>query len=191
MESVLGLDDQASSILVKTQTDGDEEQFKTVLLSYGIQQEVRTFQDKAAGFLDQAIQSFNIINTISTVVSLIIAIVVIFIVTFINTVNKRRQIGILKAVGINQQIIVNSYLLQVLFITTVGTILGMALDLGVVVYLTRYPLIFPGGPVYPTIEALDIVEGVVSLFVVSIVAGYIPAWRTAREEILSAIRGQA
>jgi putative ABC transport system permease protein len=28
-----------------------------------------------------------------------------------------------------------------------------------------------------------------SLFLVSIVAGYVPAWRTASEEILSAIRG--
>jgi len=29
----------------------------------------------------------------------------------------------------------------------------------------------------------------VALFVVSVVAGYIPAWQIAREDILSAIRG--
>lgn len=189
MNSVLGLQDQASVILVKTEENGREEEYQRELLSYGIQEEVRTYQEKAGGFVDQAIQSFNIINAISTLVSLIIAIVVIFIVIFINTVNRRRQIGILKAIGIDQQIIINSYVLQVLFITAVGALVGIALNAGVTTYLTAYPLVFPGGPVYPDVEASAILRSIASLFAVSLVAGYIPAWRIAREDILSAIRG--
>jgi putative ABC transport system permease protein len=189
MNSVLGLQDQASVILVKTEENGREEEFQRELLSYGIQEEVRTYQEKAGGFVDQAIQSFNIINAISTLVSLIIAIVVIFIVIFINTVNRRRQIGILKAIGIDQQIIINSYVLQVLFITVVGALAGMVLNAGVTTYLTAYPLVFPGGPVYPVVEASAILRSIASLFAVSLPAGYIPAWRIAREDILTAIRG--
>lgn len=189
MSEVLGLQDQASVILVKTEENGREEEFKRELLSYGIQEEVRTYREKAGGFVDQAIQSFNIINAISTLVSLIIAIVVIFIVIFINTVNRRRQIGILKAIGIDQQIIINSYVLQVLFITVVGALVGMVLNTGVTTYLTAYPLVFPGGPVYPVVEASAVLWSVASLFAVSLPAGYIPAWRIAREDILTAIRG--
>lgn len=189
MSDVLGLQDQASMILVKTEENGREDEYKTEILSYGIQENVWTFREKAGGFVDQAIQSFNIINTISTLVSLIIAIVVIFIVIFINTVNRRRQIGILKAIGIDQQIIINSYVLQVLFITGVGALVGIALNAGVTTYLTAYPLVFPGGPVYPDVEVSSILQSIASLFAVSIVAGYIPAWQIAREEILSAIRG--
>jgi putative ABC transport system permease protein len=189
MGSVLGIQDQASEILIKTAENGREDEFKRVLLSYGIQEEIFTFQEKAAGFVDQAIQSFNIINTISTLVSLIIAIVVIFIVIFINTVNKRRQIGILKAIGIDQQIIINSYVLQVLFITAVGASVGMVMNVGVTTYLTAYPLVFPGGPVYPVVEPSAVLRSMASLFGVSLVAGYIPAWRTVREDILTAIRG--
>ncbi len=189
MSGVLGLRDQASMILVKTAVDGREEEYKTELLSYGIQEQIRTFREKAGGFVDQAIQSFNIINTISALVSLIIAIVVVFIVIFINTVNRRRQIGILKAIGIDQQIIINSYVLQVLFITAVGALAGMALNAGVTTYLTAYPLVFPGGPVYPVVEVSAILQSVASLFAVSVVAGYIPAWQIAREDILTAIRG--
>lgn len=189
MSDVLGLQDQASMILVKTEENGREDEYKTEILSYGIQENVWTFREKAGGFVDQAIQSFNIINTISTLVSLIIAIVVIFIVIFINTVNRRRQIGILKAIGIDQQIIINSYVLQVLFITGVGALVGIALNAGVTTYLTAYPLVFPGGPVYPDVEVSSILRSIASLFAVSIVAGYIPAWQIAREEILSAIRG--
>ncbi|MDI6876650.1 MAG: FtsX-like permease family protein [Methanomicrobiales archaeon] len=190
MQSVLGLENQASQILVKTAENGREQEYKRLLLSYGIQEEVRTYQEKAAGFVDQAIQSFNIINAISTGVSLIIAVVVIFIVVFINTVNKRRQIGILKAIGLSQQIIINSYVLQVLFITSAGALAGMILNAGVGAYLTAYPLVFPGGPVYPVVEPGDILRSIVSLFAVSVVAGYVPAWRTVREDILAAIRGQ-
>jgi putative ABC transport system permease protein len=189
MNAVLGTEDRASQVLIKTQENGREQYYKTLLLSYGIQQEVKTYQEKAAGFVDQAIQSFNIINVISTVVSLIIAIVVIFIVIFINTVNKRRQIGILKAIGIHQQIIINSYVLQVLFITGVGALVGLLMNFGVTTYLTQYPLIFPGGPVYPVVKPMDIIRSMISLFVVSLVAGYIPAWKTVREDILTAIRG--
>ncbi|MDI3507219.1 MAG: putative transport system permease protein [Methanoculleus sp.] len=189
MSEVLGLRDQASVILVKTEVNGREAEYKKELLSYGIQEEIWTFQEKTGGVIDQAIQSFNIINAISTLVSLIIAVVVIFIVIFINTVNRRRQIGILKAIGIDQQIIINSYVLQVLFITTVGALAGIALAAGVTTYLTAYPLVFPGGPVYPVVEASAVFRSIASLFAVSVVAGYIPAWQIVREDILTAIRG--
>jgi putative ABC transport system permease protein len=189
MSRVLGLDNQASAILVKTAVNGREEEYKTEILSYGVQEDVLTFREKSGGFVEQAIQSFNIINAISTLVSLIIAIVVVFIVIFINTVNRRRQIGILKAIGIDQQIIINSYVLQVLFITAVGALVGIGLNAGVTTYLTAYPLVFPGGPVYPDVEASAILRSIGSLFGVSLVAGYIPAWRIAREDILTAIRG--
>lgn len=189
MSGVLGLRDQTSTVLVKTEVDGREEEYKKELLSYGIQEEIRTFREKAGGFVDQAIQSFNIINSISTLVSLIIAVVVVFIVIFINTVNRRRQIGILKAIGIDQQIIINSYVLQVLFITAVGVLAGMALAAAVTTYLTAYPLVVPGGPVYPVVGASAILRSIASLFAVSVVAGYVPAWQIVREDILSAIRG--
>ncbi len=185
---VLGLDNQASEILVKTAVNGQEEMYQTRLLSYGIQQQVFTYEQKAAGFVDQAIQSFEIINAISTLVSLIIAVVVIFIVIFINTVNKRRQIGILKAIGIDKQIIINSYVLQVLFIAALGALAGLVLTSGVTYYLTIYPLVFPGGPVFPVVEPITVIRSVASLFAVSLVAGYIPAWKTAREDILDAIQ---
>jgi hypothetical protein len=34
-----------------------------------------------------------------------------------------------------------------------------------------------------------VIEAVVSLFIASLIAGYVPSWLTTREDILSAIRG--
>lgn len=189
LESVLGLQDQVTQVLVKTRTDGDEDAFRNRLYAFGVQEQVSTWEEKSRGILGDVTRSFAIINLISTGVSLVIAVVVIFIVVFINTVNRRRQIGILKAIGIDKGLIVNSYVLQVIFMCLLGSGLGLGLLAVVVQLLTAYPLRFPGGPVYPAVETAQVLQSMASLFVVSVVAGYVPAWRTASEEILSAIRG--
>lgn len=189
LEGVTGRSDQASQLLVRTGVDGDEEAFRLRLYSYGVQETVRTWQEKSRGIIGDVTNSFAIINLISTAVSLVIAIVVIFIVVFINTVNRRRQIGILKAIGIEPRLIVGSYVIQVLVICGAGAAAGLVLLAGVVQYLTLYPLRFPGGPVLPVVELLQVAQSVASLFVVSTIAGYVPAWKVAGEEILEAIRG--
>lgn len=187
--SVLGLEDQATQVLIRTVEEGEEDAFRNRLYAFGIQEPIQTWQEKSRGILGDVTESFGIINLISTGVSLVIAVVVIFIVVFINTVNRRRQIGILKAIGIDKGLIVNSYVLQVIFMCLAGSGLGLALLAAVTRLLTVYPLSFPGGPVYPAVEAAQILQSMASLFIVSVIAGYVPAWRTASEEILSAIRG--
>lgn len=190
MESLLGIQDKATQIVVRLTEDnqGNEQTYRDIILSYGVSEKVKTYQDKAQGFVGDAIRSFDIINLISTIVSLIIAVVVIFIVIFINTVNKRRQIGILKAIGIDKQIIINSYVIQTLIICALGTVIGTGLFSLLTFYLNLYPLIFPGGAVRPVIDAGLITRSVISLFLVSTAAGFIPSWRVANEDILTAIR---
>ena len=115
--------------------------------------------------------------------------VVIFIVIFINTVYRRKQIGILQAIGIDRSIIIKSYIFQALFIFASGTLAGCALLFVLLQYLTASPLVFPGGPVAPVLETMLLVRAIASLFVVSLIAGFLPSWLTTREDILSAIRG--
>jgi len=188
-ESVFGLDNKANQVLVRTRETGGEEAMRITLMSFGVQEKIWTWQEKSANFLDQIIGSFNIINFIGTVVSLVIAVVVIFIVIFINTVYRRKQIGILKAIGIDRSIIIRSYLFQALFIFALGTLIGAAFLILILQILALNPIVFPGGAVAPVVDAPLIARSTLSLFVVSLIAGYIPAWMTTREDILSAIRG--
>ncbi|MCU0631350.1 MAG: FtsX-like permease family protein [Methanolinea sp.] len=188
-EDVFGLEDRANQILVRTRETGKENEMRNTLLSYGFQEKIWTWQEKSANFLNQIIGSFNIINLIGTAVSLVIAIVVIFIVIFINTVYRRKQIGILKAIGIDRSIIIKSYLFQALFIFAIGTIMGCAFLLMILQLLAANPIVFPGGPVAPVVDPALILRSTMSLLVVSLIAGYVPAWITTREDILTAIRG--
>ncbi|HOV68398.1 MAG TPA: FtsX-like permease family protein, partial [Methanoregulaceae archaeon] len=164
-------------------------EMRLTLMQYGVQEKIWTWQDKSAEFLASIVGSFGIINVISTLVSLIIAVVVIFIVIFISIVYRRRQIGILRAIGIDRSLIIKSYILQALFICTCGTLAGGILLIAVLQYLAVNPLIFPGGPVQPALETGLIAQSVLSLYIVSVLAGYLPSWLTTREEILDAIRG--
>jgi putative ABC transport system permease protein len=99
MESVMGLSDKASIVLVKLSATGNENNFRTTMLSYGIQEPIKTSSEEGAGFVGDINTSFSLINTIMIVFSLVIGAIVIFIVIFINTVNKRKLIAIMKAIG--------------------------------------------------------------------------------------------
>jgi len=176
-------------MLVRTEETGNEDAMRTTLMAFGVQEKIWTWEEKSANFLNQIIGSFNIINFIGTVVSLVIAIVVIFIVIFINTVYRRKQIGILKAIGIDRSIIIRSYLFQALFIFALGTVIGFGFLAVILQLLAANPIVFPGGPVAPVVDAMLIFRSMVSLLVVSLIAGYVPAWLTTREDILTAIRG--
>lgn len=189
LAEVLGEEDPANQILVRTRETGSENAMRLLLMQYGVQEQIWTWQDKSADFLQSIVGSFDIINLISTVVSLVIAVVVIFIVIFISIVYRRKQIGILQAIGIDRRIIIKSYIFQALFICACGTLAGCILLLAVLQYLAASPLVFPGGPVAPLLETGLVIRSITSLFVVALIAGFVPSWLTTREEILAAIRG--
>ncbi|OPX65368.1 MULTISPECIES: ABC transporter permease [unclassified Methanoregula] len=189
LAGVLGVEDPANQILVRTQETGNENAMRLLLMQYGVQEQIWTWQDKSADFLKSIVGSFDIINLISTVVSLVIAVVVIFIVIFISIVYRRKQIGILQAIGIDRRIIIKSYIFQAIFICACGTVAGCTLLLAVLQYLAVNPLVFPGGPVAPLLEAGLVIRSIASLFIVALIAGFVPSWLTTREEILAAIRG--
>src|SRR5512145_53465 len=124
MDSVMDTEGTATEILVRGTSADDAASLKYAILSYGVEEKVKTWNEKGRGILGDAIASFSLLNNILTFVSLVVASVVVFIVTFINIINRRKQIGILKAIGIRRQVIVGSYLLQVLFLCSCGILLG-------------------------------------------------------------------
>ena len=189
MESVTGLSDKASLVLVRLSSNGNEEEFRTTMMQYGIQEPIKTWAEEGAGFVADINTSFGLVISIMTAFSLVIGAIVIFIVIFINTVNKRKQIAIMKAIGIKKEIIINSYLIQVVCLCMAGIIVGILLFESIAWYLTMNPLRFPIGDVPPLIDPGRILQSIVSLIIVSIIGGYIPAWKTATEEILDAMRG--
>ncbi len=189
MESVIGKPiDYANAVLVKTAPGLKESDVKNQIYKQGVQEQVKTWQDLISKAMGKAVQGYSIINGVTVIVSLVIAVVVLFIVIMIKTLNSRRQIGILKAVGIERSIIINNYLFQVIILTIIGTICGVILVEALISLMNIYPLHFPEGDIVPYVTPLELLTNSLYLFIVSAIAGYIPAWRVASEDILTAMR---
>ena len=190
MESVLGIHDRASQILVKTDESYPESYYIQKLRDAGIQlQDIQPWEDFIGLVLGIA-QSFDIIKRIILLIGLIVTGVTIFIVIFIATVSRRRQIGIMKAIGMRERIIIMSYVLLALFYALMGIGLGIAIiEAFIRPYFIANPLSFPMGKVSLAILPGEMMTSVVSMLVVSLLAGFIPSWRVARENIIRAIWG--
>jgi putative ABC transport system permease protein len=189
LESVMGGPvDTATEVLVRTDRSRDLGAVKRGLLEAGVQEEVKTWREAITSAVEESIETFGIINRISMLVSLVIAVVVIFIVITIKAMNQRRQIAILKAIGIHRGMIIRSYLLQVLVICTLGTLFGLIAVGALEAWFTAHPLVFPDGELVPRFDPAALVENAAWLYAVSLVAGYVPAWRITREQILSAMK---
>ncbi len=69
---------------------------------------IQTMTDLLSKSVGKVLQSFAIINMVSLIVSVIITTVVLFIVITIKTINSRKQIGILKAIGVDKEVIMHT-----------------------------------------------------------------------------------
>jgi putative ABC transport system permease protein len=190
MEEVTGKTlDQAAYITVKVKPGYSDQEVKNELLQYGVMEKVQTSRDVLDKGLGRALASFSIIGFISLLVSLVIAVVVLFIVIMIKTLNNRRQIGILKAIGVDKAVIMNSYGFQVIILSITGILMGFAFTGLLVLYMTYNPMVTPEFSATPYVTFTDLAANGLILFIASVIAGYLPAWKVARENIQDVMRG--
>ena len=146
--------------------------------------------DELAGSVKDQINTFHLINRILKTISLVVAAITVFIVIYVDLVNRRKQIGIERAIGIKSSAIIGSYLLKVTVYAIFGIGLGAILFLFVAVPLViKYPFHFPNGLVTLTVSFLEMRQDGMVLIVVTLVSAFIPAWRSVKIKILDAIWG--
>jgi len=134
--------------------------------------------------------SFNNIKAILNAVSLAVAAIAVFIVTYVDLVNKRRTVGIERAIGISGAAITMSYLLKAAVFAVVGVALGLGLFFGLAIPAVRHhPFNFPIGPVTLSPTGPEIRRDALILVVVAVVGALLPAWRTVRARLLDVIWG--
>jgi putative ABC transport system permease protein len=190
MESVLGIHNRASEVLIKTDGSVPERVYIDRLRMMGIEKEQINVWMDFIGYISGLTQTFDIIKSIVTTIGLLVAGITIFIVIFIATVNRRRQIGILKAIGMKERIIVMSYIFQAAFYASLGILAGEIIIHALLIpYFIRNPLPMPIGLVSLVLVRQDMIFGIVSMILVSMVSGFIPSWMVTRQNIIRAIWG--
>jgi putative ABC transport system permease protein len=192
MGSVLGpavSNDSASQLLVRTQAGSNNDQIITQIKALNINGQVRSWLDYGGG-IGGIVSSFSAITSLIGGIGLLVAGIVMFIVIYINVAHRKRQIGILRAIGVNRNVVLTSYLVQALLYAAVGIIFGGIL-MGWVIkpFFDSHPIELPIGLVSLSIDPSNIRNGTIGILVAAILAGIIPVLNITRENIIKAIWG--
>jgi len=192
MVSVLGRSqfyNRASEILVKADRPGLEEVLASELNSMGIDGEIRSWKEYGAAYRS-VISAFEIIGTIIGSTGLFVAAIVMFIVIYINVLSKKRQIGILRAIGIPRNAVLGSYLVQALTYAVSGIIIGwLLIRLVIQPYLIVNPIELPFGYLSLHVESGKIIGSAIGLTAASVLAGLVPSYTVMKESIIKTIWG--
>lgn len=190
MESIFKAHDWASEILVKVDKTGQEDIYIDEIRQLGLKNEDIKKWSELMGFTSSASSSFSMISLILGVIGTVVAGITIFIIIFVNVVNKRKQIGILKAIGMDEGTIVLSFVIQAFFYAVIGVILGALFILFILrPFFISNPLDFPVGWVSLKVTFNIIRISNISLITASLIGGFFPAYRGAKENILKSILG--
>ncbi len=180
---------QAASIHVKIVKDADTKSIVEQISNLRDELRILTWEDYA-GIVRSMTDSFNVINTILNMVNLLIAGITVFIVTYIDVANRKRQIGVQRAIGVTPNSITLAYLMRALFYAIMAIILASLVFINAVVPLeVRYPFHFPFGDVYLRTGLSDIIRTALILLVAAVIAAFVPVWAVMRIKILDAIWG--
>lgn len=191
-ETVLGTYDTATQILVKTDlTKNTLKGYQARVKALSPNLKVQTYDDLLASFAS-FLKALDLITVVVGIISIAVAAFTIFVLIYVNAINKRRQIGILKAIGISQGIIINAYIIQSIFYTFCAVAFGLFMT-----FIVFKPLM-EAHPV-PIIEGLmnlslvytpgKVIIGVIAFVLAGLLAGYVPSKLVARQDILKAIWG--
>jgi putative ABC transport system permease protein len=178
---------KATSIRVKLSDDKKPDQIipKISALQPGLK--LKTWND-VGGIIKSMNDSFTMINQILNIINILVAGITVFIVTYVDVVNRRRQIGIQRAIGIKPHAITLSYLMRALFYAVIGLILGNLIYRFVILPIeASHPFTFPFGDAYLVIDPSVTIRVVILLVVVALVAAFMPVRGIMRKSILDSI----
>jgi putative ABC transport system permease protein len=146
---------------------------------------------EAAGMMKSTSSSFTSINALLTIVGVIIASVTTFIVIYVDIINRKRQIGILRAIGIKPYIIVLSYAIIAAIYATLGIILGsLIFQFALVPYFIANPFELPITDAVLNLTWLEYTARLEIVSWVAVISGIVPAVIVTRTKMLDAIIGK-
>lgn len=187
-ESILSVYNQASQILVKadiarTPLETLAGHIRAVEPDLKVQP-YTVLLGSFAAFLN----ALDLIAAIVSAISVLVATITMFALVYVNAIGKRRQIGIMKAIGIKKEIVILTYVFQSLFYALCGVAIGhLFVFHALTPLLVRFPIDVVFGKLTLEHNDMTTLAGMVSLVVASFFAGLMPSWSIARSDILKSI----
>ncbi|GGN87055.1 MULTISPECIES: ABC transporter permease [Haloarcula] len=153
--------------------------------------EQRVTVNELGSLVDTIEQQFQIINTVLVgiaSISLLVAGISILNVMLMSTVERREEIGVLRAVGYQKRDVLKVMLTEATLLGIVGGLVGVVLSLGAGLAINHYT-VGDAMAVFRLANAWYLLAAFGFAVVTSIVSGLYPAWKAASEEPVEALRG--
>ena len=194
LKKMLGkTDGDVSEIAIVMKPNVDPYLVKTPLIANGFESyaKINTASEGAPEFLVNIKLFFSIIGTILGSVSVVVALITIFIIIYINALTRRRQIGIMKGIGVTNFAIEFSYICQAVFYVLIGSIIALLIIfLGLKPYIDAHPIDTPFARIVLVAEPSAVLVRFILVMIVSLFAGYLPARLIVKKNTLNAILGR-
>jgi putative ABC transport system permease protein len=155
------------------------------------EREDRVFVQELGSIVDTIEQQFQIINTVLAgiaSISLLVAGISILNVMLMSTVERREEIGVLRAVGYQKRDVLKVMLMEATLLGLLGGIAGVILSLGAGLAINYYT-VGDAMAVFRVPNAWYVGAAFTFGVVTAIVSGLYPAWKAASEEPVDALRG--
>ena len=187
------VDRNADQIVIRVKETGTEDEVKEALVGSGMDTfaKIQTFDEGKPKFITDIKNTFNILGTFIGSIGIVVASITIFIIIFINALSRRQQIGILKGIGIERRVIEVAYVFQAAFYAIIGSGLGALVTYGFLVgYFEANPIQFPFSDGILVAPVDETIVRFVILFIITLIAGFLPAWMIVKQNTLNSILGR-
>ncbi|MCK4553089.1 FtsX-like permease family protein [Candidatus Pacearchaeota archaeon] len=153
---------------------------------FEINAKISTWEEKSSRFAS-VLDSFEIIGDISFFLGLLISAISIYVILYINILNKKTQIGIIKAIGIKSKIIALSYVMLSFFLGVIGSIVGILLTLFMIECFKFSPIQTGVGELVPQVTIWIFWFVGFAIVLASVISGYIVSKKITKQNIIEAI----
>jgi len=147
---------------------------------------ISDWEEKSSKF-SSVVDSFTIIGNISFFIGILISAISIYVILYINILNKKTQIGIIKAIGIKSKVVALSYVMLSFFLGIIGSVLGVILTLLMVEYFRFNPIQTGVGELVPQVTLGIFILVGSAILLASIISGYIVSKKITKQNIIEAI----
>lgn len=189
IEELTGAENQADTVKVILEDRDQSAKFKKRLQELNTKGEIKTWDEQSN--LAEAIEgTFTIVINILSVVGFIVALAAIGVVIFINTSKRVREMGIIRAIGARRKRVIQIFVLEAFIFGATGLILGNLITLSIHNYLTANPISSPIGMISTQLSPELMITRSAGMLIVSLIAGFIPAYVLSKTEIVETIENR-
>lgn len=185
----LGLNNKASLILVRLPDKNMAEGYREILSRELAVTRIKVWREE----IESAVSSMRVYRDITdsiNIIGLFAAAVSVGVILYLNVLNKRREIGIMKAVGMKGYQVFAVYIIQAVVLGAIGLLLGSILGYIGTAYLEAHPFYDPVfGTMGPRFYMYLIYDAAAIISLTMVLAASYPAFTASRMNIIKAIWG--